>query len=224
MIANASVPLEQCPACATPRAESVFCGACGAFLLDATGSTFRATFTRRFFGSWFLEGVLVLVTLVIGWVIWFALKAKDSQTPAKGLTNLYVINVQTGRAVGAGQMWLREIVIKLLLVGAVGTIIPFASLVDAIWVFFDKDRQALHDKIVKQVVVYAPRGLPEQLAYVPGPYVPPGNPLEGMAIGGSKSSAPATGDRLRELQRLHSEGVLNDEEYEEKRKGLMDQL
>ena len=31
-------------------------------------------------------------------------------------------------------------------------------------------------------------------------------------------------DRLRELQRLHSEGLITDEEYEEQRAQIMDEL
>ena len=224
MIASLPMTAAACPRCNTARTESVFCIACGTFLLDPTASTFRVTFTRRFFGSSLLEGVLVLCTLIIGWFIWFAMKAKDAQTPAKSLTNLYVIDLQTGRAVGTGQMWVREIVVKFLALSAVNALVGVAGLVDGIWVFFDKDRQALHDKVLKQVVVYAPGGLPEQMRNIPGPYVPPGNPLAGLNIGGPQPAPASVSDSLRDLQRLHTEGILTDEEYEEKRRALAEKL
>lgn len=224
MIASPPVPMVSCPNCQSPRTESVFCIVCGAFLLDPTGSTYRVTFTRRFFGSSLLEAVLAVATLIIGWFIWFAVRAKEAQTPAKALTNLYVIDLQTGRAVGTGQMWLREIVVKGLVLFAINMMVGIAGIIDAVWVFFDKDRQALHDKVLKQVVVYAPRGLPEHMLHVSGPYVAPGNPLSGMKLGDPPAPSPAVAESLRELQRLHTEGILTDEEYDEKRRSLVDRL
>jgi hypothetical protein len=47
------------------------------------------------------------------------------------------------------------------------------------------------------------------------------------ATGGTKTArarpvAPSTADRLRELQALHEDGLLTDEEYEQKRTAIVD--
>jgi uncharacterized RDD family membrane protein YckC len=136
---------------------------------DKSGLVEKVTYNRRFFGDSFLEGVLILVTLFIGWYIWLFFTAQTSQTPAKRLLGVYILDIDTGEPVSAGKVWIREVLVKQILLNVVGTFIPFAGLVNALWVFFDKNRQALHDKVVSTVVVYVPTGLPEGLR---GPAVP----------------------------------------------------
>ncbi len=217
------VTLPTCPRCSTPHLPgAVFCDSCRLYLRDATQSVERVTYTRRFFGSGLLEGVLFTLTLFLGWLIWLFFAAKKSQTPAKSLTNIYVINLQTGRAVGPGGVWLRDVVLKIIVAG----IVPFGNLVDDVWILIDPDRQALHDKIVKTVPVYAPNGLPEAMLYSPGApalyQAPPVFP-------GSAPAAPAptvsdVGEQLRELKRLHDEKLISDDEYERKRTDLASKL
>ena len=234
-----------CPRCnVTNEYGKAFCANCGLYMADTTFMVERVTFTRRFFGSSLLEGVLLLVTLFIGWLIWLAFTAKNAQTPAKKMTNLYVVKLETGRAVGAADMWLRELVVKRLAFRLAGGIsFGLLNLVDALFVFFDKNRQALHDKVLGQVVVYAPRGLPASMLLESGMYIaqpayaqpmqPPGtvpSPIvqsPPSAIGGgSAPSAPgmSIAEQLRELARLHEAQLLTDEEYERKRSELASQL
>lgn len=53
-----------------------------------------------------------------------------------------------------GWTFVREFLVKFLLFEVVGDVaFGLASPVDLIWAFWDKDRQTLHDKIVKTVVV-----------------------------------------------------------------------
>jgi len=62
-------------------------------------------------GSWFLDGILVFVTLGIGWLIWAAMTAGSGQTPGKKLLNLRVIDSASIRPVGIGKMfWMRGLV------------------------------------------------------------------------------------------------------------------
>jgi uncharacterized RDD family membrane protein YckC len=190
----------------------VFCANCNLYLRDDSLVVERVTFTRRILGSWFLEGLLVILTLVIGWFVWLLFTAKNAQTPAKSLTGIYIINLETGRAAGAGEVWLRDVVLKIIVANLVG----IGQTVDLVWALFDRDRQTLHDKVVKTVVVYAPNGLPEAMRYQPGA------PMRYQAPPLFPQAAPApaaadVGDRLRELQRLHEEHLLSDEEYERKR-------
>lgn len=203
-----------CARCGAANDARVFCVNCGLYLRDESGIVERVTYTRRFFGSSLLEGLLFIVTLVIGWLIWFAFQAPKARTPAKSLTGLYVINLEMGRAATTGEMWLREVIVKLIVV----SIVPFGRLIDSIWVLFDKDRQALHDKILNQVVVYAPHGLPASM-------LSPQN--AGYAALPPMASPQPTTDvaaQLRELSRLHDERILTDEEYERKRSDLAGKL
>lgn len=212
--------VDACPRCSAPNTlGGVFCGNCNLYLRDATLTVERVTFTRRILGSWLLEGVLLSITLVIGWFIWLLFTGKNAQTPAKNLTGIFIVNLETGRAVGAGEVWIRDVLLKLL----VANIVPFGGVVDLAWALFDRDRQTLHDKAVKTVVVYAPNGLPQAMRYQPGaPLLYQAPPLW------PNSTPPETvgsvGEQLRELRRLRDENLISDEEYERKRADLASRL
>lgn len=180
-----------------------------------TGEVRRVTYTRRFFGDVLLEAVLVVVTLVIGWFIWLFFTAKTSQTPAKRLLNVYILDTTTGQPVSAGRVWVREFLVKTLLLNILSNLtLGIAVLVNYGWVLFDSDRQALHDKIMSTIVVYAPNGLPASLA-----------PAQAYtSTSPSAAEAKGVGEELRELVRLRDEGILTEEEYETKRKQLVDTL
>jgi len=203
---------QPCPRCRTEAQFGSFCRTCGVYLPET--SLQRVTYTRRFFGTYLLEGLLFLLTLGIGWYIWLAFTAKTSQTPAKRLLDVYTIDIDLERPISAGRVWVREVLVKQLLVGVVNFVTAVGGLVDAIWCLWDRNRQTLHDKIANTVVVYAPFGLPESLQVA------------------TSLSTPQTvtafvadiGQQLRDLAQLHKEGVLTDEEYESKRKNLAERL
>ena len=77
-------------------------------------------YLRRLFGDWLLEGLLVVLTLGIGWLIWFWFEARRGQTPAKRLSGVKVHDYQTGEIAPAGKLWLREVVGKILLPAGIG--------------------------------------------------------------------------------------------------------
>jgi uncharacterized RDD family membrane protein YckC len=68
--------------------------------------------TDRRFGAYLLEGVLITITLGIGWLLWLYLVAPRGQTPAKQLLGIRIISHETGYIASAGKVWLREIVAK----------------------------------------------------------------------------------------------------------------
>lgn len=229
-----SVPAA-CPRCQSPNQKgSVFCDVCRVYMRDTTLTVERATYTRRFFGNAVLEGLLFVVTLVVGWFIWMIFTSRTGQSPAKRLVNTYAINLETGRNIGQGDSWLREVVVKILVLGALnGVTSSLAGLIDAVWIFFDKDRQTLHDKVLKHVVVYAPNGLPADMEYMeqaPLRYqvpsmIPSGS--GGTPIPQQPPREPGVQDiaaELRELNRLKEEGLVTDEEYERKRAHLAEKL
>ena len=79
---------------------------------------------------------------------------RRGQTPGKQLVGIRVMRTD-GRRSDWGWTFLREFVIKFLVFEVVGDVLTsgIASLVDLLWAFWDKDRQTIHDKIVKTVVV-----------------------------------------------------------------------
>lgn len=103
------------------------------------------------FGAALLDGLLVIVTLFIGWIIWWIILWKKGQSPAKSILKMRVLKADTGRCAVTGDMAMRELVGKVLL-----GFIPFWGLVDNLFVLFDERSQALHDKIAGTIVIDDP--------------------------------------------------------------------
>ena len=94
------------------------------------------------------------VTLIIGYVIWWLFTLNNGQTPGKQLLEIRVMRVD-GTASDWSWTFVREFVVKFCVFEVAANSVTFgvASIVDLLWAFWDKDRQTLHDKIVKTVVV-----------------------------------------------------------------------
>jgi uncharacterized RDD family membrane protein YckC len=108
------------------------------------------------FGGALLTTVLVMVTLGIGYLIWAAIAYGKGQTPAKQILKMYVIDTETGLPATWGKMFMRGFVLDGVVNGFTGGLF---SLVSAIWIFTNPERQRLTDKILKTIVVDAPNGL-----------------------------------------------------------------
>ena len=104
-------------------------------------------------GSYILEGILVIITLGIGWLIWAAMTAGLGQTPAKRVLKLRVIEASTLRPVGFAKMfWVRGI-----LAGIVAQIAILCTLGVLLFMpFWDKRKQNLWDKVSSTYVVSDP--------------------------------------------------------------------
>ena len=141
----------------------------------------KATPQRRL-GGLALDFILQTVTLGIGWLVWsFAIWGKG-QTPGKQILKLRVYNQDTKKSATWGVMALRQFFIPLSLVLTLFLIIAAANginaskksfdltvalatvyisyavfsilvLVDAFWIFKDKERHRLIDKIAKTDVL-----------------------------------------------------------------------
>ena len=98
--------------------------------------------------------MLFLVTLIIGYIIWWLFALRRGQTPAKQLLGIRVFRTD-GRQSDWGWTFIREFLIKLVVFELAVDTVTFGvgSIVDVLWPFWYKDRQALHDKIMKTVVV-----------------------------------------------------------------------
>lgn len=104
-------------------------------------------------GSYFLESLLILVTLGIGWIIWAATTAGSGQTPAKKLLNLRVISADTYSPVGMGKMfWVRGLIAGFVVYWAT----VFTLGIILFMPFWDKRNQNLWDKVSTTYVVTDP--------------------------------------------------------------------
>ncbi|HET9559115.1 MAG TPA: RDD family protein, partial [Actinomycetota bacterium] len=63
-------------------------------------------------GSSLIDLVLIIVTLVIGWLIWTLIVWSKGQTPGKQICGQRVVMKRTGRAATWGEMALRDFVIR----------------------------------------------------------------------------------------------------------------
>lgn len=110
-----------------------------------------ATYPQRVI-AYLLAVALLILTLFIGYLIWWLLVLGRAQTPGKQIVGIQVVN-DTGEPLTWGYMFLREFVIKFLLGGFLSSFAGIYFVVDHIWPLFDDDRQAIHDKMVNTLVV-----------------------------------------------------------------------
>jgi uncharacterized RDD family membrane protein YckC len=104
-------------------------------------------------GSYFLEGLLMAVTLYIGWMIWACMTASTGQTPAKRLLKLRVIDANTLKPASFGKMfWVRGFVAGIV----AGFAIPCTLGILAFMPLWDKRNQNIWDKVSGTYVVSDP--------------------------------------------------------------------
>jgi uncharacterized RDD family membrane protein YckC len=206
--------------------EGLFCQYDGTFILDAEGTVVLGGRGERIL-AWFINALLLVFTLFIGWLIWWFVVAPRGQNPGKAIVGLRVIGTD-GRAVRTGGMFVRGL--ASLLAG----LIPLY--LDNLWMLWDRDAQCLHDKLVNTVVVKAhgsekilergslgppPNGFSPRPAFAP-PVAFPSAPTPPSAAPTSGATDPA--EALRQLDDLHAKNLVTDEEYQAKRKAILDRL
>ncbi len=182
----------------------------------------RATITLasqgRRLGGFALDTVLSIVTLGIGWIIWYLIVARRGQSPAKQLLGMRVIR-EDGSAAGLGWMLLRDLVVRGIAFGALnlvltaiagtagGAIAGLVFVVAALWCVWDANRQCLWDKVVRTRVVHGP-----------------GGGGAAVAAGDSGAGEREAAENLRTLAELRDRGLLTTEEYEERRAREIERL
>jgi uncharacterized RDD family membrane protein YckC len=125
---------------------------------------------RRLAGA-LLEGVLIVVTVLVGWIVWSIIVWGRGQTPAKQLLDMTVMVEGEQRRAGRGRMLWRELPAKWIVLAVPGAIAlavgPRGShryaLVDTAltlvvlsWLLWDSDNQELWDKLASTLVVSDP--------------------------------------------------------------------
>jgi uncharacterized RDD family membrane protein YckC len=104
-------------------------------------------------GSYLLEAVFTVITLGIGWLIWSFIIWSKGTTPGHQIVNLYVVSEKTGQTFTWGQMFVREFLVKGLLIPLLSLVtFGILFLVDSLMVVRD-DRKTLHDRICGSIVV-----------------------------------------------------------------------
>jgi hypothetical protein len=104
-------------------------------------------------GSYLLEALFTVVTLGIGWLIWSFIIWGKGTTPGHQVVKLYVVSEKTGQTFSWGQMFVREILVKGLLMPVLSVFsLGIIFLVDSLMVVRD-DRKTLHDRICGSIVV-----------------------------------------------------------------------
>jgi uncharacterized RDD family membrane protein YckC len=116
----------------------------------------------RRIGAWFLGGLLSVVTLGIGYVIWGLIAWSKGQTPAQQVLGMQTWRPQEKVNATWGTMFLRELAWAFL------GVIPFAQLVSFFLFLSNKEHRALHDSVASTIVLHDPnKVLRPQAPYQP---------------------------------------------------------
>jgi uncharacterized RDD family membrane protein YckC len=157
---------EHCPVCDEYPGVGAFCAECGVLASHPTSGDYAAPYTRRLAGE--ILDLLLFVLLPV-WLYWMWFSSRDGQSPAKTLLNLYVIR-ESGQPVTPQRIWVRELVIKRLLLGLIGYAFSLLGpIINAGWILLNPDRQCVHDRMVGTLVVV--RRQPPELAKKPSDLV-----------------------------------------------------
>lgn len=105
------------------------------------------------FGAYLLEGLLQLVTLGIGWLIWAAIIVRKGQTPAKQLLRMRVVDASHHRPVGFARMFFMRGVVAGVVAGIA---LPLTLGILAFMPFWDRRNRNLWDKVSGTAVVVDP--------------------------------------------------------------------
>src|SRR5207244_12214062 len=117
--------------------DGLFCQSCGAFQLDSEGTVTMAGRGERLL-SWFVNTLLVFLTLIIGWIIWWFIVAPKGQNPGKAVIGLRVIR-SDGNAVATAIMFVRG------LIGRAAGLSLFGRIIDSSWILCHQVALTLHD-------------------------------------------------------------------------------
>lgn len=139
------------PAYAPPGAPYGGYGGYGAY--GGIGNRLPMSSAGKRFGAYLLEALLLMATLVIGWLVWSLCIWGRGQTPAKQLLHMRCVDQHSGQVAGWGTMALREIVGKAILANVTCGI---STLVGAFMVL-GESRQGVWDKIANTIVVDDPQ-------------------------------------------------------------------
>ena len=144
--------LAMCQYCDRPWGDGLACQFCNQVAGLPEGMRL-ATVGRRL-GGYLLELVLLLVTLIVGWVVWSLIVWARGQTPSKQLLGMRCVKTDTRAQAGWGTMFVREFLGKIVVMNIIGLItFGIAPLILNFRVIWHRDRQELWDSIADTIVV-----------------------------------------------------------------------
>lgn len=155
-----------CPSCARAWGGGIACQFCDQVEGLPTGVHLSSPAKR--FGGYLLEGVLAILTLGIGYVVWSLIVYARGQTPAKQVLKMRVVALRRGTRASWGRMFLREWIAKP--VAAILCALTFG--IAYFWLIWDSRNQEVWDKFAGTIVVNDPD---RQLLVAPTPGPPPVN-------------------------------------------------
>lgn len=111
------------------------------------------------FGAAILESVLAILTLGIGWFVWWLILLGQGLTPARQILGLRIVDAKTMQPVSSSQVLLRGFVVYFLAFSALATGLSFV-LFGAGWLFtlvsallvFRASHQTLWDQMTRTTV------------------------------------------------------------------------
>ena len=153
VVTTPAPPVGGCVSCGREAGPGVSCQFCGQ--LAATPAGVRISSAGRRLGAHLLDGVLMVCTLFIGWVVWSLIVYRKGQTPGKQVLWMRAVKLSTGRRAGWGTMFVREAIAKPVIF--VLSMLTFGIV--NFWLCWDSNTQELWDKMVGTVVVDDRTGL-----------------------------------------------------------------
>jgi uncharacterized RDD family membrane protein YckC len=110
-------------------------------------------------GAALLNALLVLVTLIIGWLVWAIVLwlQGTGQNPGKKLVGIRVVSAETGAPTGAGLFFVRNFVLGGIVMSLLsGVTLGILPLVDILMIFSDRHRRII-DRWAGTLVATVPR-------------------------------------------------------------------
>lgn len=151
------IAIHPCPSCGREFGVGAACQFCQQ--LNGAPSGVHLSSVGRRLGAHLLDGLLTIVTLGIGWLVWTLIIWKNGQSPGKQLLGMRVIDLRSGRSGNWGKMFFREVICKFFIIGLIGGLLIIPSLLGSIWLLWDRNKQELWDKMADTVVVNDPTSL-----------------------------------------------------------------
>lgn len=133
----------------------IYCQFCDA--VEGLPSRVRLASVGRRFAGYLLDTLLIIVTLVIGWLIWSLIVWSRGTTPGKQLLHMRCVYLANSRRAKWGRMALREFVGKFLIMSVISLFtFGIGPLILYFMFLWTKKRQELWDIVADTIVVYDP--------------------------------------------------------------------
>lgn len=148
-------PVRPCRRCGREWGTGIYFQFCGQ--VEGLPSGVLLAHARRRLAGYLLDVVLMVVTLIIGWLIWSLIVWSRGTTPGKQLLGLRCVDLSDSERANWWCMALREVVGKYILMNLIGLVtFGIGPLVLYFQLLWTKNRQELWDFAADTIVVHDP--------------------------------------------------------------------